>query len=240
MSNSLESSVSLKRVVTSRLTFVANDEWHLGLSDRKIAQFVQYAELLVEWNARFNLTRLITPEQIANGHFLDSLSILNALEIPVGDHIVDIGTGAGLPGIALKIARPDLAVTLIDSTAKKLAFCDAVVAALALNGIRTLHGRAEDVSKLPQHNHKYDVAVARALAPLERLLPWCTPFVKAGGLVIALKGSNVGAELKAARAAAGQMRITVAQPIAVDLLCGEPAGSRCIIAARRSPAGAAS
>lgn len=188
----------------------ANETWGLDLTDAQRTQFARYAALLVEWNAtRLNLTRLTSPRDIAVKHFLDSLAVLKCVAPASQARLIDIGTGAGLPGLALKIARPDLQVTLLDGTAKKLAFCRAVADELELEGVTTLHARAEDAARWPEHAGGYDVAVARAVAPLEKLLPWCAPWVRRGGTVVALKGASVGEELVAARAAARRLRLTL-------------------------------
>lgn len=196
----------------------ANDDWSLGLTDTQIAQFVRYAELLVEWNAtRLNLTRLTAPHDIAVKHFLDSLAVLKARDIPRSARVMDLGTGAGLPGLALKIARPDLAVTLLDGTAKKLAFCRAVADDLGLTGVTTLHARAEDAQRLDHQAAAYDLVLARAVAPLERLLPWCAPFVQNGGCAVALKGASAAAELQAALPMARRLGLVLLPLIAITL-----------------------
>ena len=223
----------MKEIVVSRLQEVANGVWNLGLTDAQIGQFVAYAELLVEWNQKFNLTRLTSPEQIADGHFLDSLAVLTAVKMRNGGHVIDVGTGAGLPGIALKIARPDLMITLLDSTAKKLSFCDEVTRTLGLQGIRTLHGRAEETARLPQHNGNYEFVTARAVAPLDRLLGWCAPFVNVGGLIIAFKGSGVNAELTQGAQAAQRLRLNLGKPTAIVIPNSESQGDRYIVTARR-------
>ena len=211
-----------------------NGDWGLGLTETQLAQFGRYAELLVEWNAtRMNLTRLTAPRDIAVKHFLDSLAVLKAEDIPEGAAIIDIGTGAGLPGLALKIARPDLVLTLLDSTAKKLAFCRAVADELALDVVTTLHARAEDAGRMPGHAAAYDLVTARAVAPLEKLLPWCAPFVRPGGLVIALKGASVADELPAARPVARRLGLTLLPPVAVTLPEAEEPTVRQIVLARR-------
>ncbi len=175
----------------------ANNTWHLGLTDAQVDQFVRYAEMLVEWNAtRMNLTRLVSPRDIAVKHFLDSLALLTVLAVPQNLRVMDIGTGAGLPGLALKIARPDLRVTLLDSTAKKLGFCRAVADDLSLK-VETVHARAEDAAKLPHLKGQFDLVVARAVAPLDKLLPWLVPFAAPSGRIAALKGASVAEEMTA-------------------------------------------
>jgi 16S rRNA (guanine527-N7)-methyltransferase len=196
----------------------ANDVWGLGLTDAQLGQFARYAELLVEWNAtRLNLTRLVSPHDIAVKHFLDSLAPLTVIDIPADASVIDVGTGAGLPGLAWKIARPDLRVTLLDSTAKKLAFCRAVADDLELAEVRTWHSRAEDAGREPSHRSSYDVVVARAVAPLDKLLPWMAPFLRPGGQLVALKGTGIAEEIPTARPVARRLGLTLAVPAPVSL-----------------------
>lgn len=215
----------------------ANDAWHLGLSDGQLAQFARYADLLMEWNAhRLNLTRIVTPQGIAVKHFLDSLAVLHAVDVPPGAQVIDVGTGAGLPGLALKIARPDLAVTLLDSTAKKLAFCQAVCDALGLANVQIVHARAEAAAKQAAWAGQFDVAVARAVAPLDVLLPWLTPFVRTGGRVVALKSAHVDDELPAARPVARRLGIALSPPVRVLLPeAEEPTERRIVVGVRTRP-----
>ncbi len=194
----------------------ANDVWHLGLTDPQMDQFVRYAEMLVEWNAtRMNLTRLVSPRDIAVKHFLDSLALLTVYSPPQGARVIDVGTGAGLPGLALKIVRPDLRVTLLDGTAKKLLFCRAVVDGLGLE-VATVHARAEDAAKLPALAGQFDWVTARAVAPLDKLLPWLAPFVAPSGRIAALKGVGVTEEVAAARPIAKRLGLHL-NAIAVEL-----------------------
>jgi len=176
----------------------ANDTWQLGLTETQLDQFVRYAEMLVEWNAtRMNLTRLVSPRDITVKHFLDSLALMTVQPMPLDLRLLDVGTGAGLPGLALKIARPDLRVTLLDSTAKKLGFCRAVADDLGLENVTTVHARAEDAGKQPGLARSFDLVVARAVAPLATLLPWLVPFGKPSGRIAALKGASVAEEMAA-------------------------------------------
>lgn len=196
----------------------ANDVWHLPLSNTQIGQFVRYAEMLVEWNAtRMNLTRLVSPRDIAVKHFLDSLALLTVQPMPQHLRVIDVGTGAGLPGLALKIARPDLRVTLLDSTAKKLLFCRAVADDLGLDAVETVHARAEDAAKQPALAGRFDLAVARAVAPLAVLLPWLAPFAAPDGQIAALKGASVADEMAAAHPVARRLGLSLRAPLAVTL-----------------------
>ncbi len=196
----------------------ANAAWHLGLTDAQLDQLVRYATLLVEWNTtRMNLTRLVSPRDIAVKHFLDSLALLTVYTPPKGARLIDVGTGTGLPGLALKIARPDLRVSLLDSTAKKLTFCRAVADDLGLEAVETFHARAEDAAKQPALAGQFDLVTARAVAPLATLLPWLAPFLAPGGWVAALKGASVAEEISAARPVAKRLGLHLSPPAAVAL-----------------------
>lgn len=212
----------------------ANDVWGLGLTEEQIAQFVRYADLLTEWNAtRMNLTRLTTPRDVAVKHFLDSLALLTVISLPPNARLLDVGTGAGLPGLALKIARPDVSVTLLDSTAKKLLFCRAVADELSLTNSETVHARAEDAAKRAELAQGFDVVIARAVAPLPTLLPWLAPFVTSGGMAVALKGAGVAEEIAAARPVARRLGLILEAPKAVSLPEAAEPTTRQIVIARR-------
>ena len=215
----------------------ANDTWHLGLTDAQTDQFVRYADLLVEWNAsRMNLTRLVSPRDIAVKHFLDSLALLTVYSPPQGARMIDVGTGAGLPGLALKIARPDLRVTLLDSTAKKLFFCRAVADDLGLDAVETVHARAEDAAKLPALNGQFDLVIARAVAPLATLLPWLAPFAGPRGQIAALKGTGVNEEMAAAHPVARRLGLALKSSVAVALPeADEETVRQIVLAARKEP-----
>lgn len=212
----------------------ANGIWEIGLSEAQIEQFELFAELIVEWNAtRMNLTRLTSPLEIAVKHFLDSLTLLKAVDLPENSRLIDVGTGPGLPGLALKIVRPDLRVTLLDSTAKKLLFCRTAADALGFPDVETVHARAEDAAKMPKLAGKFGFAVARAVAPLDRLLPWLAPFVPMGGQVIAMKGSSVAEEIAAARSTVRRLGLMLAPPVLMTLPEAEET-VRWIVVGRRT------
>ncbi len=228
-----DSQFSFVNEITEFLKHGANDSWHLGLSDSQIGQFVRYAELLVEWNAtRMNLTRLVSPQDIAAKHFLDSLALLTVQAPPPDARVLDVGTGAGLPGLALKIARPDLRVTLMDGTAKKLGFCRAVADDLGLEDVETVHARAEDAAKRPDLAGCFDWVTARAVAPLDKLLPWLAPFAAPSGLLLSLKGIAADTELAAARPVAKRLGLTL-NTVSVPLPEAEEETVRQIVVARR-------
>ncbi len=215
----------------------ANDVWQLGLSVSQLAQLARYAALLTEWNTNcLNLTRISTPEGIAVKHFLDSLAVLHAVSISPHARVIDVGTGAGLPGLALKIARPDIALTLLDSTAKKLVFCRAVADDLGLDNVRIVHARAEEAVRQPEYAGLFDVAVARAVAPLSTLLPWLVPFVRPQGLIIALKGAQVDGEMAAARPVARRLELVLRPPVSLPLPEADEPTERRIVMGVRGPA----
>ncbi len=157
--------------------------------DEDLDRFSTYASLLVEWNEKINLTAITEEDDIVIKHFIDSLTLLpHFKKDPLS--LIDVGTGAGFPGIPLKISRENLNVTLLDSLDKRIKFLNEVGQALKLKGIRAIHGRAEDMGVKPEHRERYDVAVARAVAALPVLSEYCLPFVKPGGLFIAMKGPD--------------------------------------------------
>lgn len=168
------------------------------LTETQIAQFNTYAQLLVEWNEKMNLTAITEPEEIVTKHFVDSLYGLPC--IPENAVLVDVGTGAGFPGVPLKIARPDIRLTLLDSLNKRLTFLDAVAEALSLSDTETVHLRAEEgASRGSFYREEFDVATSRAVAQLNVLAEYCLPYVKVGGVFLAYKGSDVAEEVKNAK-----------------------------------------
>ncbi len=175
--------------------------FHVTLNSEQVAQFAQYAEELTTWNAHTNLTAIIDPEGVRVRHFLDSLSVAAAVPMTPGLRLMDVGTGAGFPGLALRIAFPDIQVTLMEATGKKVAFLDHVARQLGLSGVRTLHARAEEAGHMPGERAAYDVVVARAVARLPALAEYLLPLAKVGGCCIAMKGSTAAEEARdAARA----------------------------------------
>jgi 16S rRNA (guanine527-N7)-methyltransferase len=170
---------------------------NLNLQPDAILQIAEklgnYKALLLEWNQRFNLTAITDDTGINLRHFVDSLTVLAALpKTPA--KLIDIGTGPGFPGIPLKIARPDLSVTVMDSVAKKVKFCDEVIRQLALRDICAEQGRAEEVAHQLAYREQFDVVTARAVAALPTLVEYLLPFAKVGGICIAMKGSDAEAE----------------------------------------------
>jgi len=171
------------------------------LETRQIEQFEIYCAMLIEWNEKFNLTAIVDPQEIAVKHFIDSLTILNFHDISSGAKVVDVGTGAGFPGIPLKIARPDISLVLLDSLRKRTQFLQAAVEQLSLEAVTVIHGRAEEIGHDEKYRAVFDIAVSRAVAPLATLSEYCIPFVRLGGYFIAMKGPDISGELADAQKA---------------------------------------
>jgi 16S rRNA (guanine527-N7)-methyltransferase len=171
----------------------------LSLNQAQQRAFRWYSNELQQWNEKFNLTAITEPNDIEIKHFLDSLTCLLALE-PEGS-LIDIGTGGGFPGIPIKMARPQIQVNLVESTNKKVDFCRHVIKGLELEGIRAFHGRAEELGQQPEHRGGYDMAVARAVAPMNVLAEYLLPFLRMGGRMVAMKGETGPAEAQQAESA---------------------------------------
>lgn len=172
----------------------------IQLTDRMLQQFALYAEMLVEWNQKFNLTAITAPEEIVIKHFLDSLTCLLAYKIPNGARLLDIGTGAGFPSVPLLIARPDLRLVAMDSNRKKTVFLNALLESLGLEG-GIIHGRAEEWGHKPEFRASFDLCVTRAVSALSILAEYSLPFLRLSGRMIAMKGPHLEEELKESKKA---------------------------------------
>jgi 16S rRNA (guanine527-N7)-methyltransferase len=170
----------------------------LHLTSRQIAALQKYEQELLDWNARFNLTAIRDSEAIRVKHFLDSMTCLLAMRESAPNRLIDIGTGAGFPGIPLKIIYPNMRLTLVESVGKKADFCEHIIKLLCLDGVEVLTSRAEEVGQAPAHRQQYDWAVARAVATLPVLVEYLLPLVKVGGHALAQKGESAHAETQAA------------------------------------------
>lgn len=169
-------------------------KFDIELTDVQLEKFKAYCQILLEWNKKFNLTAIKEPEEIAVKHFVDSCSILHYVNIKKNAKIIDVGTGAGFPGIPIKIIRDDIDVTLLDSLNKRVVFLNEVAEQLGLS-VNTVHGRAEDLGRKEGYRESFDIAVSRAVAPLNVLSEYCIPLVRNGGKFISMKGPNVQEEI---------------------------------------------
>lgn len=167
----------------------------ITLTENQYEQFQKYFELLVEWNEKMNLTAITDESGVALKHFADSLSLLNFVDIPQNSSLADVGTGAGFPGVVLKIARPDIKLTLIDSLNKRLVFLGEVCAQLGIDA-ELIHSRAEDGARDEKLRESFDFTVSRAVARMNVLSEYCLPYVKVGGAFCAMKGAQANEEFK--------------------------------------------
>lgn len=169
-------------------------EYGITLTEQQLNQFGRYHDRLIEWNEKINLTAITEEREVVIKHFIDSISVMRYL--PEGIRtLIDVGTGAGFPGIPLKIVQKNLKVTLLDSLEKRIRFLEAVLAENQLSDTQAIHGRAEDFAREKSHREHYDIGIARAVASLPVLCEYILPFVRIGGFFIAMKGSEVQKEL---------------------------------------------
>ena len=187
----------------------------IPLTAEQIEQFSVYHEMLLDWNTRMNLTALTAPEDVAVKHIIDSLTAYDAALFDGARTLIDVGTGAGLPGIPLAVYAPHLTVTLLDALNKRVRFLTEVTAAMGLQNVRCIHARAEEAARTAEHRAAYDIVVSRAVARLPVLLEYTLPFVRVGGTLLALKGRAYAEEQQEGQRAAavlGGSRIT-ARPV---------------------------
>jgi 16S rRNA (guanine527-N7)-methyltransferase len=200
----------------------------LELTPAQLAAFQIYADELKEWNEKFNLTAIKDAEGIQIKHFLDSLSILKILFSPTSvirpsssvlrpSSLIDIGTGAGFPGLPLKIVCPDIQLTLVEATGKKVKFCEHIIARLNLHGVTVIKARAEEIGHDPAHRERYDWAVARAVAEMSTLAEYLLPLVKRGGRAVAQKGSGAPGETQTAAGAVKRLGGELERLVPVEL-----------------------
>lgn len=192
---------------------------NIHLSEEQIDQFLKYYELLVEWNEKMNLTAITQYDEVMKKHFVDSLSLIKAYEdIDQKEmKVIDIGTGAGFPGLALKIAFPNLHMTLLDSLNKRISFLNTVIDELHLKNVNAIHGRAEDFAKQADYREVYDLSVSRAVANLATLSEYCLPFVKIGGLFISYKSEKISEELQYSKKAINVLGGEISKQVEFEL-----------------------
>ena len=164
-----------------------SEQININLENEQIKKFYEYMNLLLEWNEKFNLTAIVEPKEIILKHFIDSLTIEKYIN--EGNKVIDVGTGAGFPGIPLSIYKPEIDITLLDSLNKRVLFLQEVIKKLEMKNIEAVHGRAEEFAK--NKREMFDIATSRAVAPLNILLEYLLPFVKKGGICLCMKGSNI-------------------------------------------------
>jgi 16S rRNA (guanine527-N7)-methyltransferase len=193
------------------------EELGIETNDEMLENLKKYKELLVEWNKVMNLTGIEDEREVYIKHFLDSISAVKNGYIKDGISLIDVGTGAGFPGMPLKICLKNLEVTLLDSLNKRITFLQEVAKNVGINDIKYIHGRAEDFGKDDQYREQYDIATARAVAGLPVLMEFCVPFVKVGGYFVCLKGPNANLELEESKAAMQTLGVEFIEKINVDL-----------------------
>ena len=175
----------------------------MNISEKALGQFMDYMDLLLDWNTRMNLTAITDKEQIVLKHFIDSLMLMKYMDLD--GKMIDVGCGAGFPGLPLKIANEKIELTLLDSLNKRIVFLNEVIEKLGIENTQALHGRAEDIAFHKSHRQKYNIAVSRAVGRLHVLCEYCLPFVRIGGVFVAYKGFDVEEELEEAQKAIKEM-----------------------------------
>ncbi len=200
-----------------KLVQSAQDLFHVHLTGRQVMSLLTYERELLDWNQKFNLTAIRDSESIRTKHFLDSFSCVLAWGATPPHRLVDVGTGAGFPGLPLKILYPQMKLTLVESVGKKAMFCEHIVGMLGLENVEVLKARAEDVGQMPDHREKYDWAVARAVANMNVLAEFLLPLVSVGGTMLAQKGESGPAEAQSAEKAMKMLGGKLKKVIPVNL-----------------------
>ena len=193
------------------------EDFGIEASDKMLADFQKYKEILVEWNQKMNLTGIEDEKEVFIKHFLDSVSAVTKGYIKNGMSLIDVGTGAGFPGMPLRICLPELKVTLLDSLNKRINFLQEVANQLDIDDIEFIHGRAEDFGKDENYRECFDIATARAVAGLPALMEFCVPFVKVGGYFVCLKGPNANLELEESKKAMEALGLEYIEKIDIKL-----------------------
>lgn len=207
------------------------DEWGIEVLDEQQARMLRFAQMVLEGNERLNLTRITEPQEMAIKHFVDSLACL-LVKLPAGNlRCIDVGTGAGFPGVPLAICRPGWDFILLDSLKKKLSFIDEALDALGITNARTLHARAEDAGQDHELRGQFDLVVSRAVAWLPILVELCIPLLRVGGLFIAMKGAEGTQEMEESGMALRELGSSIAEVVNLELPLGM--GDRTLIVIKK-------
>lgn len=193
------------------------EQMQIPLTEQMADQFMVYMSILLEWNKKMNLTSITEEREVVLKHFADSLSLLPYLAISENTKIIDVGTGAGFPGLPVKIACPEVSMTLLDSVQKKIGFLEEAITSMGLEEIACVHSRAEDGAQNPLYREQFDYCVSRAVANLTVLAEYCLPFVKVGGTLAALKGPDAQGEIAEAEGALAKLGGRVKEVVDVTI-----------------------
>lgn len=208
-------------MLNKELFYETIKSFDINVDDSAFVRLDKFAEMLIETNKSFNLTAIKEPDDVTVKHFADCLAIFRYVNIPEGAKIIDVGTGAGFPGLVLKLARPDIQMTFLDSTKKKLGFIENVLNECGVSD-EILHMRAEEAAQLSKYREKFDFATARAVAALPVLSEYCLPFVKVGGTFISMKSAESNEEISEGKKAIGILGGNIEEDIVFDLVENMP------------------